>query len=280
MLALVALAAACGERAEEPAAPATVRITVTDEGDWPEFGVYVYLTGEPEAGGRDYEREAKLAAPGEVTFIDVPPGPAKARLAFGPPIYRTLAVDVPRGKRLELEVPLPAGATIEGVVRHRVHGPLPRAHLAIRARQGEYDDVFRTIADEAGRFRLARAPAGRQPVRVSATAVSRRMWPRAVLDIPEAGAHRQDIVLGRRRFEGVVRDRDTRAPLEGAHVWVTSQPFALLQTNADGRFRFDDLLPGPAKLIVSCEAYDVKRREITIPEDGVLELDFGLSPGN
>lgn len=275
LLALIVLAAACGEASEEAPAQATVRIAVTDKGDWPEFGVLVSLKGDPEAGGREYEKEAKLTSEGEITFEEVPAGPAKTWLTFGSGgvIFRTLAVDVPSGGRLELEIPLPSGATIEGTVTDRERGPLANTMLTISSIRGKYYDVFHTRTDETGFYRLRRVPAGQQSVEILGAT-----WPRARFEIPEAGTHRRDIVLGRRRLAGVVRATDTGAPLHDAMVYLRPHERAIVRTGADGSYRFDDLLPGPATLFAVCKGYDTVQRQLVIAEDGITRIDLELTP--
>jgi hypothetical protein len=278
LLALVAFAAACGEPAEEAPAPAqrpVLHITVTSEDGSLPAGLELSVTGRSSVGTWTVEHEGKLPPDGNVTIEGLAPGEATAELR-GDGFERELTFYVAAHTPTELLVPVPRGATVEGTVSHRESGPLAGAKLRIRFRHATYEDKYSVEAGADGRFRLARLPAGSHPVNIWHESLARYgSWPRAVIRVP--GPARQDIVLGRRELKGVLRSRDTDAPAGGLIVTVRgSSGLAVTQAAPDGTFRFEDLLPGRARLTALGDGR-LGMQPVEIPEDGVLEIEVEVA---
>lgn len=76
------------------------------------------------------------------------------------------------------------------------------------------------------------------------------------------------------RVTGTVTDRATGETLPGASVVVDGTTIGTV-TNMDGRFEFS-APAGTIVLVASFVGYDPAVREITLPEDGTLNVDFDL----
>lgn len=81
-------------------------------------------------------------------------------------------------------------------------------------------------------------------------------------------------------MEGRVFNADTEAPIEGADVLLISPFGDFLQTQsaADGTYSFTDAPAGDDFAIVIKDGFRTKFSDVTIPEGGTLNKDFGLVP--
>ncbi|HEU4952910.1 MAG TPA: TonB-dependent receptor [Holophagaceae bacterium] len=78
---------------------------------------------------------------------------------------------------------------------------------------------------------------------------------------------------------GTVREGATGKPIPGAHVTVrTPQGDRTTTTNADGQFRFAQLIPGPVTLSVAAEGYVGGSIATRVPLGSTNVTDFPLSP--
>jgi hypothetical protein len=272
---LVVLAAACGESADEEAAPVSrpvLHVTITSaDGPLPE-GLTLSVKGASGVEGWTVEHEGAVPPDGEVTIEGLAPGEAEAELR-GEGFEREVTFYVASDTSTDLLLPVPTGATVEGVLMHKERGPVADARLEVRVTRSSYEDRLRCRVDDAGRFRLTRLPTGAVPVRVSGRGAGFSGRANAALNVPGPGRHEQDLVLGRRALECVVRDPSTGEPLKGLVLSIEGRSFyAIGRTNANGRFRIDDPLPGRARILVIGETW-FGRQSATIPEDGNLEVE-------
>lgn len=77
---------------------------------------------------------------------------------------------------------------------------------------------------------------------------------------------------------GVVRDRDSGAPIAEADVLVTTDAGAThrAKTDASGAFRIDGVAPGPARVIASAEGHVPLRLDETLDEGTLTEATLRL----
>ena len=60
-----------------------------------------------------------------------------------------------------------------------------------------------------------------------------------------------------------------------AYILVFNHPFFAM-TDADGRYRIDNVPPGTYSVIAWNEGKSSETRPITVPDGGIAELDFTL----
>jgi hypothetical protein len=274
------LAAACGESADEEVAPASrpvVHVTVSSaDGPLPE-GLELSVKGTTDVEGWTVEQEGVVPPDGELTIEGLAPGEAEAELR-GEGFEREVTFYVASDGPTDLLLPVPTGAIVEGVVLHKERGPVSGAQLEVRITRSSYEDRLVAEVDDVGRFRLTRLPIGTVPVRVSGGTAGFSSWANAALEVPGPGRYEQDLVLGRRALECVVRDPGTGEPLKGLVVMVTGRFFnAVGRTNANGRFRLDDPLPGTAQILVIGDTW-FGRQSAEVPEVGSIEFDVEVMP--
>ncbi len=87
-----------------------------------------------------------------------------------------------------------------------------------------------------------------------------------------AAGHSQSIRFDR---PGIVRVFCDIHSHMNAFILVFSHPFFAL-TDAEGRYRIDDVPPGPYGVIAWNEGTSSEPRPVTVPDGGVAELDFTL----
>jgi hypothetical protein len=165
-----------------------------------------------------------------------------------------------------IELRLPPGGTVEGEVKDE--RGVPRAGVFLLASCSDFTkpqpclSYKHTLTDEQGRYRIEGIPAGTvamllfgDPDQIDTDAA-----PDLRLGVVRAGATvRVDFAppLATVRLEGRVVDK-SGAPLGGRSLWSlpsgaepTETTLISTTTNADGRFSFEGLLPGPSELFVS-----------------------------
>ncbi|MCA9667499.1 MAG: carboxypeptidase regulatory-like domain-containing protein [Myxococcales bacterium] len=82
----------------------------------------------------------------------------------------------------------------------------------------------------------------------------------------------------RGNLEGRVLDKCNNAPVAGASVAVEGQP--AVTTSDDGRYRFDNLEPGPQTVSVSRAGFVSSQPQVIVPEGNTLTLDIQLLRNN
>ncbi|MCA9665852.1 MAG: carboxypeptidase regulatory-like domain-containing protein, partial [Myxococcales bacterium] len=82
----------------------------------------------------------------------------------------------------------------------------------------------------------------------------------------------------RGNLEGRVLDKCNNAPVSGASVAVEGQP--AVTTSDDGRYRFDNLEPGPQTVSVSRAGFVSSQPQVIVPEGNTLTLDIQLLRNN
>lgn len=78
---------------------------------------------------------------------------------------------------------------------------------------------------------------------------------------------------------GAVVDAESGHPIAGAHVHLgEGAPPAAAVTDAEGRFRFEDLAPGARTLRVEVAGFEAARRSISLHAEETMELTIELRP--
>lgn len=81
-------------------------------------------------------------------------------------------------------------------------------------------------------------------------------------------------------LQGVVRDRPTGSPIAGATVSLSGVNSAMMQTDAQGRFRFEELSAGETLITVTAENYMEQSGSIVINEGDNLFMPIELLPSD
>jgi hypothetical protein len=209
----------------------------------------------PEGASLVARKEGFLPGRADVDWVAISNGRVTVALRAGERAART---------------PLP----IEGRVVARGGAPVPGALVVASADAWGYEGPSaQAVADEDGRFTLADLDRGRYRVTARAEgrapASARRVRPGTrdlVLELGEGG-----------RLRGCVRDAATGAPVAPFTVVVMERRSALRLVpqrsrsviDARGCYALDDLLPGPASVLVSAPGYAPSPElQVEIPPPG------------
>jgi hypothetical protein len=191
-------------------------------------------------------------------------------------------VRVEPSKTRAIDLTLTSGCTLEGRVQDRTGAPLPHVFVDAEARTGagsvaesSLDAAAQGESDNQGHFRLEHVPAGPVLVRgydgsnaVSTTSIEvsdcDRLEP--VKLVMSAGGS----------LSGVVRGSDGE-PVAGAQVTVTHRSigFVNTQSDAEGRFRLDQLPPSTVRV----EVQHLGRRTrvfVAVKDAELVERDIAL----
>lgn len=207
---------------------------------------------------RDTPVETRTDADGRFILRYVPDPRFPHRVEARHDVYGVAAATVgePRPKRLILE--LESGGSIEGRVTDSRGRPAPvfRVRHGKEGRGAEIDWLgVETFADPEGRFEIEALVPGAYTVEASTEdqAPTRARG----IDVPEGGVGFATIQLDDPgALEGVVLDRETRAPVPGARLRIegfggTSEARA----DEGGRFHLDGLAPGRRSLVAEADGY-------------------------
>ena len=231
---------------------------------------------------------------GTFAFPATAPGAYEVRITHPEYAERSPSdVDVPAGdSELDLgDFTLPAGRRIHGIVTGS--GGQPVAGAAVRAR-GRYEPgqsaERESTTDADGRFRLVglssdfadlAVRAGGYPLLVRAGVRANREAPVRIELVPGASLHGRVLDNGGNAVAGgLVRlavERDYRAG-DDPQLWEPEDMFPRASTDAEGRFRFDNLVPGTwsARANHREEAAKVEGIELATGAQHEIELILGV----
>ena len=77
--------------------------------------------------------------------------------------------------------------------------------------------------------------------------------------------------------QGRVVDAETGQPLPGAHVFLNGSTLGTI-TDADGRYRLDNLPPGSPEIVASMLGFEAQTQRPHLSSTGATTLDFRLRP--
>ncbi len=286
-----------------PADRALLRVLVFDGLARPILGADVRLFLVVKGVGKTGSR-GKTDASGTVRFDDLLADELASVSVTVERFTRTARVRLADGHVTELSVTFEHGLEVSGIVRNARYGPL--AYISVSFTR-KTDDGFtdRTFAntDTRGRYELPRVPAGEYEVQLAGgrvPATVRRSPGGAPVNKPRVqpalayhekkpgkatiappGPVTHDIILGHVAIEGTVRDGATGRPIAGATVQAQSPHFAIVKTDARGRFTLASLPPGKYRFLLEKDGYVlrfVRDVEIGAPAAGPLRRDFSLHP--
>ncbi|MEQ8766476.1 MAG: sigma-70 family RNA polymerase sigma factor [Planctomycetota bacterium] len=192
------------------------------------------------------------------------------------------------GRATQLEIVLPrAGGAIEGRVIDPAGEPVlgaivqagdPDGGVAYEA-SGRYVPgvrPYRTTTDEEGAFRVPGLEAGSSPISVRAAGYA--TWAdRVVIEASQTLELTITLQSGG-RLEGTVFGEDG-APVAGARVEVIDFESAFLITDSEGRFQFDALPEGRARLVADHVSLGIATAEPYIATGRTTQQDLTLDRG-
>ena len=268
-------------RVAEPTAAAEGggrRVVVTDDAGQPREGARVLVYVAATEGREAVSKSATTGPDGKVEFAPLSPGNAATTATWGS-LSRTAGGAVVAGRMSEVSVVLPAGAIVEGVVRHVEKGPLAGIQVATEQQSGGFTDRLGATTDENGRYRLVNVPPGTHIVSFTGPAVGGYHGARGEVAVPGPGTYTRDFVLGAVSLEGFVRDAVTNAPIPGAKIQIQNPLYVRTTTDSAGAYRFLDLPTGEFPLVLEAEGYELKfDRAGPTSADTTRTQDFLLRP--
>lgn len=194
-------------------------------------------------------------------------------------LTRFATLKLPEGRVLELHVVVPLrGTAIEGTVRDRRSGPIPRATVTLSRSVAEFYDCFRGQADEEGRYRIECVPPGTYAIEVSCPAMPTERA--GDLIVGTEGTLWRDLTLGAVTLSGVVRAMGSGRPIPEVSVTVRRPGWARTKTDAEGAYRFPGLPSGKGTLVFEKDGYELKFErdvEIVALEERTLDVTLRCS---
>ena len=134
------------------------------------------------------------------------------------------------------------------------------------------DGSYALIVDEPGRFEV-----------MAASADGRTRYPGRFVEIPDADQYDLELDFAGAKVSGVVVDKETDKPVEGASVGASPKApredgFAGGPAGPDGRFELV-LDPGDYRVAARAEQYAEGRVEVSVGPEGVTDLRIALEKG-
>jgi hypothetical protein len=179
------------------------------------------------------------------------------------------------------------GARLDGTVKTSDGAAVQSFAVLIRRVVGGVEGVDlppRHVISPDGRFALAALPVGLVEVVVAAPGLAPSVAERVRLS-PGVTATLDVVLVAGATLAGRVVDRLDRRPLSGARVSlerseVSTVPVqAVVQTDAEGRFRLPGLPPGRHSVLLVAAGYDARLTSVDLPPSGeVGPLEFDLAP--
>jgi protocatechuate 3,4-dioxygenase beta subunit len=242
-------------------------------------------------------KNARTDADGRYDFDRLEPGAFVLAVQMAPEARDLVAEHVPiaAGRRLEKDLPLPAG-TIEGVVVDRLsHRGIEGAIVRAEAQQPD-DGGSRFVirrggpatpagitTDRDGKFRVPYLAPGKY--RITAAKEDFGQESKDAIEISKTDVHvtGTEIQLGSSgTLVGRVVDAETGAPISRANVQghdSSGSPLILsdtVETDSDGRFRIGGVRPGSCSLMVFAMGYAPWRGDASVETRGESPVSVAL----
>lgn len=228
------------------------------------------------SAARSIARSRSTGADGIVRFEQLEPGTWGVRCPLG----GQKRVQVAAGALVNVELTLPAGSPVAGVVVDGEDRPIPAAEVWISEVFGEPSPTAIVVTDSAGRFALeSRGNAVAIGARAAGFAPGRSMH------LPDS----DDLVtLTLRRTSSSIRGAvigESGSPIVGALVQLSpvgaedEAPVQLTSADAEGRFAFDAVWNGPCLLRAAAAGLAIERRELDVAPGAEIEVELRLMPG-
>ncbi|MCE9637957.1 MAG: sigma-70 family RNA polymerase sigma factor [Planctomycetes bacterium] len=266
--------------------PAEMRVRVVDQRGVPRAGVQLLVGWATRR--LDYVSclDQVLDGASEVLVKGVEPGLVTVQLVVGG-LRRVYRVQVAAGPAGDFEFVVPEGATVQGIVRHLVKGPLAgvtvgTAGAGLQMPEDKYHDILTATTDEHGRYRLLNVPSGDHFLSVTGGAMGTDSRARARVHVDGIGVVTQDIVLGAVSLAGIVTENGSGRPVAGARVRVSGWPWTKdASTDAVGRYQIVDLPSGTHSLQVLAEGFETAYQKTpAIEPERSAQLDVSLRRGS
>ncbi|MGH2759614.1 MAG: carboxypeptidase regulatory-like domain-containing protein, partial [Actinomycetota bacterium] len=212
-----------------------------------------------------------IAAGGEFTFSDVPPGDHIVRASASPThIANNVAVAVAPNGAHETTVNLnPAPGSVAGVVRDQASDePIAGATVAL------VETTLSTTTDADGRYSIADVSRGSYTVRASAEDYVTEDVP---ITVAPGTQTTQNVNLSHQvgRVAGTVRNATDTQPVEDATIELDG---VTTTTAADGAYAFEGVRVGTYNLRANAEGFASTERSVTVTADETQTIDVNLSP--
>lgn len=148
----------------------------------------------------------------------------------------------------------------------------------VEVRLAELDVLVRT--DSAGGFVIPDLPLGTYHLALQREGYEKVEGPLQVLRTGSMVIRLDPLSAGAEpevsRLQGIVRDLESGAPLEGALVSLEGAPGNAL-TDGAGRFVLSSVPPGARQLEVSLLGYSTRTDSILVPAGSLVSIDLGLA---
>lgn len=282
-----------------------IRITLQEKRSDATLALRGHVVDEHGAARPAVAVVARIEAENPAAAVSAPPArvesDAQGKFAFDglwPGAYTLLASDgtsapaLLRGAKAggpEVELVLERGARLTGRVTDAASGaPVAAFSVVLSERRGPLAlDTARavTVFDAEGRYAIERLRPGRYVLWVAAKGYA----PSEERELEVRGDSVADVTLARgATLSGVVLDQKSRAPLEGAKVSLegrqaggegSAQLFALVVTDASGRFELQGLGPGQRSIFAAAAKHHARVLGVLVEGERALgPLEIELAP--
>jgi hypothetical protein len=223
----------------------------------------------PSATVRVEGVEFPATTAGDGTFQLQGVRPGNVRLEASAEGYATtkLELAIPTADGKPVRINLGGSSTLTGRVVDAAN-KAPVKDVEIRVAAGRW----KTRTDAAGRYELTDLPLGTQSVEVIGGGY-RAVQSDIKLDLGKATADFE--LRGATVLSGIVTAALDGLPVAGADVQLEGVPTAA-KTDAEGRFRFEDVVAGPARVAITAEYYEPAKveRETKVDEETRLRIEL------
>ena len=256
----------------DPAHQATLRLVAGSSNPPPEVMARA-LDGDRVVAEARGPLPLSLRVPHHDALLVIVEAPGRARFAQ--------PVEI-RGDR-ELRVPLPEGAEVGGIVEDELGAAIAGAEVILEREDDGAAPRWIATTDDSGSFTLDTLIDG--TYRLFARASGHASLARAGVSVGSDGEEPEELRLRLDRVglvSGTVVDPEGR-PSEDASVLIAGSgiwPARRVETDAEGRFRFDEVPPGVYEVRAFTETLVAEpRRGLTVEPGGRSVLTFSLSEG-
>jgi hypothetical protein len=240
-----------------------VRVRVTDKIGRPRAGVRVALGRIERVTGPD----------GLFEMLSLTATEWRLTVRAGD-LTRVATLKLPKDRVWEVEVVVPLqGTVVEGTVRDRRSGPIPRATVTLSRSVAESHEYLRGQTDEQGRYRIECVPAGTFAIEVWGPSMPTERAGHLI--VGTEATLRRDLTLGAVTLSGVVRESVSGRPIPEVSVTVQRTGWFRTKTDAEGAYRLLGLPPGKATLVFEKDGYGLKIEhdvEIVALEERTLDV--------